>query len=39
MTGQGIIELELRQKVRPLYVELKERFTSMQLSNDLILNS
>lgn len=39
MTGQGIIELELSQKVRPLYVELKERFTTMQLHTALTLNS
>lgn len=39
MTGQGIIELELSQKVRPLYVELKERFTTMQLHAALTLNS
>ena len=39
MTGQGIIELELSQKVRPLYVELKVRFTTMQLHTALTLNS
>lgn len=39
ITGQGIIELELSQKVRPLYVELKERFTTLQLHTALTLNS
>lgn len=39
INGQGIIELELSQKVRPLYVELKERFTTMQLHTALTLNS
>ncbi|WP_460615836.1 RepB family plasmid replication initiator protein, partial [Hymenobacter seoulensis] len=37
--GQGIIELELSQKVRPLYVELKDRFTTLQLHTALTLNS
>lgn len=39
ITGQGIIELELSQKVRPLYVELKDRFTTLQLHTALTLNS
>lgn len=39
MTGQGIIELELSHKVRPLYVELKDRFTTIQLHTALTLNS
>ena len=39
MNGKGVIELELSQKVRPLYVELKERFTTMQLHTALTLNS
>lgn len=37
--GLGIIELELSQKVRPLYVELKSRFTTIQLHTALTLNS
>lgn len=39
ITGQGVIELELSQKVRPLYVELKDRFTTLQLHTALTLNS
>jgi len=39
MAGKGVIELELSQKVRPLYVELKERFTTLQLHTALTLNS
>jgi plasmid replication initiation protein len=39
LKGQGIIELELSQKVRPLYVELKDRFTTLQLHTALTLNS
>jgi plasmid replication initiation protein len=39
ITGQGIIEVELSQKVRPLYVELKDRFTTLQLHTALTLNS
>lgn len=37
--GLGIIELELSQKVRPLYVELKDRFTTLQLHTALTLHS
>lgn len=37
--GQGIIEIELSQKIRPFYVDLNERFTKIQLAAAISLNS
>ncbi|RAJ89760.1 plasmid replication initiation protein [Larkinella arboricola] len=37
--GNGIIELELSQKVRPFYVDLSQRFTKIQLAAAISLNS
>jgi len=37
--GKGIIEIEVSKHVLPLFAELKQRFTTMQLNTALSLNS
>lgn len=37
--GTGIIEIELSRKIRPFYVELKEKFTKIQLQAAMMLQS
>jgi plasmid replication initiation protein len=39
LTGKGVIEIELSEKIKPFYVELKEHFTTFQLDVALSLNS
>jgi plasmid replication initiation protein len=39
ITGKGLIEIELSQKVLPFYLDLKEQFTTFQLDVALSLNS
>ncbi|MCU0448309.1 MAG: replication initiation protein [Bernardetiaceae bacterium] len=39
LKGKGMIEIELSQKIRPLYMEVKEKFTTFQLYTALTLNS
>jgi plasmid replication initiation protein len=38
LTGKGVIEIELSEKIKPFYVELKEHFTTFQLDVALSLN-
>jgi plasmid replication initiation protein len=38
LKGEGIIEITLSEKIRPYYIELRERFTSMQLDTALNLS-
>ena len=39
ITGKGLIEIELSQKILPFYLDLKEQFTTFQLDVALSLNS
>lgn len=39
LKGKGVIEIELSEKIKPFYVELKEHFTTFQLDVALSLNS
>jgi plasmid replication initiation protein len=39
ITGKGLIEIELSQKILPFYLDLKEQFTTFQLDIALSLNS
>jgi plasmid replication initiation protein len=37
--GRGVIEIDVNKRVLPLFVDMKQRFTSMQLNTALSLNS
>jgi plasmid replication initiation protein len=37
--GRGVIEIDVNKRVLPLFVDMKQRFTTMQLNTALSLNS